>query len=46
MSIIFCTSTEMGLKVIERFRWLLLLNNSDLRIVTDMVRLENGKYNY
>ena len=46
ISCVFCTSTEDALNIIDTYRWLLYIKKADFRIVTDMVRLENGKWNY
>ena len=29
-----------------RFRWLLFLDNAEFKVISDMVRIENGKKNY
>ena len=46
ISCVFCTSTEDALNIIDTYRWLLYIKKADFRIVTDMVRLENGEWNY
>jgi len=45
-SVVFCTSTKMAIKVIENFRWIVYFTNANIKIVTDMVRNEEGKMNY
>eukprot|EP01094_Clydonella_sp_ATCC50884_P016691 TRINITY_DN2780_c0_g1_i1.p1 TRINITY_DN2780_c0_g1~~TRINITY_DN2780_c0_g1_i1.p1 ORF type:complete len:511 (-),score=201.65 TRINITY_DN2780_c0_g1_i1:251-1783(-) len=39
-SVVCCTSTEDAVEALKMYRWLLFLNDSDIRIVTDMVRYE------
>ncbi|CAD8107787.1 unnamed protein product [Paramecium primaurelia] len=46
LSIIFCTSTNDAIQMINSHKWLLLLKKSQLRIITDMVRIENFIINY
>jgi len=46
ISVVFCVSTNDALKVIEKYRWLLYFENADFKIVTDMVRFEDGVANY
>jgi len=46
VSIVCCQSTEEAFKLLDTYKWLLYLNNADFRVVTDMVRVENGQYNY
>jgi len=46
ISCVFCTSTKDALKVISNYRWLLYFDQGDFRIITDMVRNEDGKINY
>ena len=45
-SCVFCISTKDALKVIETYRWLLYFENANFRIITDMVRDEDGKKNF
>jgi len=45
-SCVFCVSTKDALRVVEKYRWLLYFENSDFRIITDMVRHEDGVPNY
>ena len=46
VSCVFCTSTKDALYIISSYRWLLYFDNADFRIVTDMVRYEDGIPNY
>ena len=46
ISCVFCVSTKDALRVIDNYRWLLYLHKADFRIITDMVRLEDGIPNY
>jgi hypothetical protein len=46
LSIVCCRSTDEAFKLLEAYSWLLYLKKADLRIVTDMVRVEGGKKNY
>lgn len=41
-----CMSTEEALNVFKLFRWMHLLDNSRFRVISDMVRNENGIWNY
>ena len=46
ISVVFATTTQQAVALVQVFRWLLYFQNSNLKIVTDMVRDENGKMNY
>jgi ubiquitin C len=46
ISVVICTSTEEAIFILENYSWLLSIDGSDFRVVTDMVRLEKGKWNY
>ncbi len=47
ISFVFCKTTQIAKKTINHYRWLLFMNHSDFRIITDMVRVEeDGKPNY
>jgi len=48
ISCVFAVSTEDALRVINSFQWVLLFQNADFRIITDMVRYEkeDGAANY
>jgi len=46
ISCVFCVSTKDALRVIDNYRWLLYFHKADFRIITDMVREEEGKINY
>jgi len=46
ISCVFCVSTKDALRVIKKYRWLLYFANADFKIVSDMVRKEDGKWNY
>jgi ubiquitin C len=45
-SCVMCTSTKDALLLLRSYRWLMHLEEGNFRIVTDMVRLEDGKMNY
>jgi len=46
ISCVFCVSTKDALRVIDNYRWLLYFHQADFRIITDMVRYEDGVPNY
>lgn len=46
ISVVCCQSTEEACRMLNSYSWLLHLNSSDFRVVTDMVRVEGGKTNY
>ena len=46
ISCVFCISTKDALREIEKYRWLLYFEEASFRVVTDMVREEDGKMNY
>jgi len=46
ISCVFCVSTKDALRVIDNYRWLLYFHQADFRIITDMVRYEDGIANY
>ncbi len=46
ISCVFCVSTKDALTVIKKYRWLLYFANADFKIVSDMVREEDGKWNF
>ncbi|CAD8201346.1 unnamed protein product [Paramecium pentaurelia] len=46
ISIIFCTSTKDAIQIIQKYKWLIYLAQSQFRVVSDMVRIEEGKTNY
>jgi len=46
LSIVCCQSTTEAFKLLETYEWLLYLNGADLRVITDMVRVEEGNKNY
>ncbi|CAD8211322.1 unnamed protein product [Paramecium octaurelia] len=46
LSIIFCKSTSDAILIINSYKWLLYLQTTQFRIVSDMVRIENHKTNY
>lgn len=46
VSVVFSTTTKQAVAIIKIFRWLIYFPDSQLKIVTDMVRLEDGKMNY
>ena len=46
ISVVFSTTTKQAIAIINIFRWLIYFPDSNLKIVTDMVREENGKMNY
>lgn len=43
ISVVFCTSTQMALSVIKSYRWMIYMENSCFKIVTDMVRMKMGR---
>jgi serine/threonine protein kinase len=43
ISCIFCSSTKDAIKIIKSYWWLLYFSQCDFTIITDMVRLEDGK---
>ena len=45
-SILFCVSTEDALRLIHNCSYLLHFGKSNFKIITDMVRVENGVINY
>lgn len=45
-SVVFAQSTQDAIKFIDNFIWLLNLKETNLKIVTDMTREENGILNY
>jgi hypothetical protein len=46
ISFVLCTSAKEALEIISNYRWFLYLDDSDFKIITDMVRFEEGKWNY
>jgi len=46
ISVVFSTTTRQAVALIKIFRWLMYFPDSNLKIVTDMVRNEEGKVNY
>ncbi|KAL4495514.1 hypothetical protein ABPG72_020255 [Tetrahymena utriculariae] len=45
--VVFCITTEQADSILEIFKWILHLDASQVRIISDMVRIEeDGKYNY
>ena len=46
-SFIFCTTTKQAIVAITRHRWMITLQKTNVKIITDMARLEqDGKMNY
>lgn len=45
-TVVFCTSTKDAKDLFQSHGWLLSLDDSKFRVVSDMVRDENGKPNY
>eukprot|EP01084_Bolivina_argentea_P204957 350120_1 len=43
ISVIICVSTKEAELILNNYQWILRLKNGDIRIVTDMVRMENEK---
>ena len=41
ISVIICKTTNEAINILETYKWILNLNNSDIRIVTDMKRYDN-----
>ncbi|CAD8064202.1 unnamed protein product [Paramecium sonneborni] len=46
ISVIFCTSTKDAILIIQKYKWMIYLQSSQFRVVSDMVRIEEGKMNY
>jgi len=46
ISCVFCVSTKDALDVFEKYRWLLYFENKNCKIITDMIRDQDGVVNY
>ncbi|CAK67125.1 unnamed protein product (macronuclear) [Paramecium tetraurelia] len=46
ISVIFCTSTKDAILIISKYNWMIYLSESQFRVISDMVRIEDGKLNY
>eukprot|EP01083_Nonionella_stella_P122095 367158_1 len=46
ISVIICTSTQEAEMMLTHYQWILSMENGDIRIVTDMVRVEGNERKY
>ena len=46
MSVVFCEDTETAKLVLNGSKWLMDFENTDIRVVSDMVRKEENNWNY
>ncbi|CAD8209216.1 unnamed protein product [Paramecium octaurelia] len=45
VSVIFCTSTKDAILIIQKYKWMIYLSESQFRVISDMVRIEDGQPN-